>query len=59
MKNKFLNEREILIQKIEELHELTVEAYEVFGGTYEENLNGAINYFNFNGTHFKMTIEKV
>ena len=59
MKNEFLNEREILVQKLEGLHELTVEACKLFGGTYEENLNGAINYFNFNGIHFKMIIEKV
>lgn len=58
MKTDFTNEREIILQKAEELHDLAVAACEICGGTYEENLDGAINYFNFNGKRFKMIIEK-
>ena len=59
MKNEFINEREILLQKVEELHDLTVATCEMCGDSYEENLNGAINYFILNDKRFKMTIEKI
>jgi len=59
MKNEFLNEQKILKQKVEELHDLTITTCEMCGGTYEENLNGASNYFNLNGERFKITIEKI
>jgi hypothetical protein len=59
MKIEFVKEQEVLCRKAEELHELTVSTCEMCGGTYEENLDGAINYFNLNGKRFKMTIEKI
>jgi hypothetical protein len=59
MKNEFLAEREIIMQKAEELHELTTNTCKMCGGSYEENLNGAINYFILNNKRFKMTIEKI
>ena len=59
MKTKFIKEQEILRQKVEELHELIVSTCEMYEGTYEENLDGATNYFNLNGKCFKMTIEKI
>lgn len=59
MENKFINDQEVLIRAVKELHEFTLNACELLGGSYEENLNGAINYFTFNDTHFKMIIEKV
>lgn len=59
MKIEFAKEQEVLCRKAEELHELTVSTCEMCGGTYEENLDGAINYFNLNGKRFKMTIENI
>lgn len=58
MKTEFTKEREILHQKVEVLHELATDAWELCGGTYEDNLNGTVNYFSLNGKSFKMTIEK-
>ena len=59
MKDNFVNECEFLKQKVEELHELTVDTCEMCGDSYSENLNGATNYFMIDGKRFKMTIEKV
>lgn len=58
MKDEFVN-LTILKQQAEELHELTISTCEMCGGTYEENLNGAITFFKLNGERFKITIEKV
>ena len=59
MKTTFIKEQEVLCQKAEELHKLTTSTCEMCGGTYEENLDGATNYFNLNGKCFKMTVEKI
>lgn len=59
MKIEFAKEQEVLCRKAKELHKLTVSTCEMCGGTYEENLDGVINYFNLNGKHFKMTIENI
>lgn len=59
MKNEFVNNCEILRRQASELHYLTVSTCEMCGGSYEENLNGAMAYFSINGERFKITIEKV
>ncbi len=59
MKDEFVNYNNFLRDKAGELHSLTVATCETCGGTYVENLHGAINYFSIDGECFKMTIEKV
>lgn len=58
MKDEFVKNCELLKQKAEELHDLTITTCEMCGGSYSENLNGATNYFMIDGERFKMTVEK-
>jgi hypothetical protein len=59
MKDEFVNYNNLLREKVDELHSLTADTCEMCGGTYVENLNGAINYFSIDGKRFKMTVTKI
>jgi hypothetical protein len=59
MKDEFVNYNNLLREKVDELHSLTTDTCKMCGGTYVENLSGAINYFNIDGKRFKMTITKI
>lgn len=58
MQKTYEKNREILKQKAEELHDLTVTTCKMCGDSYENNLIGATNFFILNGHRFKMTIDK-
>jgi hypothetical protein len=59
MKDKFLNEQETLKYQVDKIHDLVIDACDICGGSYEDNLNGAASYFTLNKEHFKITIEKI
>lgn len=59
MNNNFTDKLKTLDNQVAEIHNLTIDTCKMCGGTYEENLDGATAYFNINGEHFKITIEKV
>ena len=42
-----------------EIHELTTTTCDMCGGSYAENLDGAISYFVLDGKRFKLAITRV
>ena len=57
--NNYEAQKEVLLNKVEELHDLAVDACELCGGSYEENLGDSESVFVLNGVRFRMTIKKV
>ena len=47
-----------LIEQVKAIHELTIDACDMCGGTYEENLDGAEAYFTLGDTRFVISITR-
>ena len=59
MNNTFIDELNILNAQINELHDLTITTCDMCGGSYAENLNGAVSYFTVDDKRFKITVEQI
>ena len=59
MNNTFTDEFNILNAQINELHDLTVTTCDMCGGSYAENLDGAVGYFAIGGKRFKITVAQI
>ena len=59
MSDTFFNEFDTLYKQAVEIHELTTTTCDMCGGSYAENLDGAISYFVLDGKRFKLAITRV